>query len=296
MRILVFGSNGQVGLELQRALAPLGVVQCISRESDPNIDFAKTGALAELVNSVRPTVIVNAAAYTAVDGAEDEPEAARRVNALAPAELARAAKACGSLLVHYSTDYVYDGTGTHYREETAPTGPLSVYGNTKLEGELLIAQSGCEHLIFRTSWVYGIRGKNFLRTILNLAKSRDSLRVVSDQTGAPTGADLIADATSHAIMATIRNPELRGTYHLTSAGETSWYGLAVFAIAAARKLGLELKAANIEPISTGEFPQKALRPKNSRMSTAKIRRNFGLALPDWQDGVIRVIGAWTSGL
>ena len=227
MNILLFGKNGQVGWELQRALAPLGPVTAVDFDStDYCGDFTDLDRLADTVRQARPTVIVNAAAHTAVDKAESEPELCRTINALSPAVLAREALSLGAWLVHYSTDYVFDGSGDRPRVETDPTGPLNVYGATKLEGERLIRESGCNHLIFRTSWVYAARGANFARTMLRLARERDRLTVIDDQVGAPTGADLIADVTAHALRAVQGRPELSGLYHLVAGGETSWHGYA----------------------------------------------------------------------
>ncbi|HET6787960.1 MAG TPA: dTDP-4-dehydrorhamnose reductase, partial [Aquabacterium sp.] len=234
MNILLLGKGGQVGWELQRSLAPLGHV--IAHDFD-TADFSQSDAVAALVRQVAPDVIVNAAAHTAVDKAESEPELARTINATTPGAIAREAAALGALLVHYSTDYVFDGSGQAPRDESAATAPLSVYGNTKLEGEQLIAASGCRHLIFRTSWVYAARGGNFAKTMLRLAAERDALKVIHDQIGAPTGADLLADISAHAIRAVRHSaaPEsLCGLYHLVAGGETSWFDYARFVIEWAR--------------------------------------------------------------
>lgn len=288
MNILLLGKGGQVGWELQRALAPLGSV--IAHDSD-TADFSRPAQVAELVQAARPDVIVNAAAHTAVDKAESEPELARLINASAPGAIAQVAAKLGALLVHYSTDYVFDGSGSAPRDETASTAPLSVYGQTKLEGEQLIAQSGCRHVIFRTSWVYAARGGNFAKTMLRLAAERDALNVINDQVGAPTGADLLADVTAHAIRATQARPELAGLYHLVASGETSWHDYARFVIEWARANGQPIKVAAdaIKPIETTAYPTPARRPLNSRLDTSKLRQAFGLTLPHWQAGVQRML-------
>lgn len=295
MKILLFGKGGQVGWELQRSLAPLGELVALDFDSTGHCgDFSNVDGIAETVRAVRPDVIVNAAAHTAVDKAESEPDFARTLNALAPGALAREAQALGAWLVHYSTDYVFDGSGTTPWQETDATSPLSVYGRTKLEGEQLIQTSGAKHLIFRTSWVYAARGGNFAKTMLRLAKERERLTVIDDQIGAPTGADLLADVTAHAIRAVGSvggRPELAGLYHLVAAGTTSWHGYASHVIGHARGKGVELKVAEgaIEPVPTSSFPTPARRPNNSRMSTAKIEAAFDLRLPDWRRGVTRML-------
>jgi dTDP-4-dehydrorhamnose reductase len=290
MNILLFGKNGQVGWELQRALAPLGPVTAVDFDStDYCGDFTDLDRLADTVRQARPTVIVNAAAHTAVDKAESEPELCRTINALSPAVLAREALSLGAWLVHYSTDYVFDGSGDRPRVETDPTGPLNVYGATKLEGERLIRESGCNHLIFRTSWVYAARGANFARTMLRLARERDRLTVIDDQVGAPTGADLIADVTAHALRAVQGRPELSGLYHLVAGGETSWHGYAGSVIEFSRALGEDLQVREIEPIPTRDFPTPATRPLNSRLNTSKLQSTFGLTLPHWRQGVERML-------
>jgi len=290
MRILLFGKNGQVGWELQRSLAPLGELVALDAGSREMCgDFTDPDGLIQTIRAVAPNVIVNAAAHTAVDKAESEPELARTINALAPGALAQEAKRGNAWLIHYSTDYVFDGSGDQPWLETDATAPLSVYGKTKLEGEQLILQAGCRHLIFRTSWVYGTRGGNFAKTMLRLAQERDSLAVVNDQVGAPTGADLLADVTAHAIRAA--RPELSGLYHLAAAGETSWYGYAGFVIDFARRTGVPLKVAPdaIQAVPSSDFPLPAKRPLNSRLDTAKLQSTFGLTLPVWQNGVTRML-------
>ena len=293
MKILLLGKNGQVGWELQRSLAPLGEVIALDHDGAPGLsgDFAHPDSLAATVRAVAPDLIVNAAAHTAVDKAESEPDFARALNALAPGVLAREAAALGALLVHYSTDYVFDGSGSAPWAEDAPTGPLSVYGATKCEGEELIRQSGCRHLIFRTSWVYAARGGNFAKTMLKLAAERDTLTIIDDQHGAPTGAELLADVTAHAARMTLANPDLAGTYHLVAGGETTWHGYARHVIEFARARGVPIKVAPeaILPVPTSAFPTPARRPANSRLATHKLQQAFGLVLPDWRQGVERML-------
>jgi len=288
MKILLFGKDGQVGWELQRGLAPLGEVVALGPEQ---ADFEEPEGLRDCVRQHRPDVIVNAAAYTAVDKAESEPDLARTINAIAPGVLAQEALRGNAWLVHYSTDYVFDGSGAQCWLETDVTAPLSVYGATKLAGDELIRQSGCKYLIFRTSWVYGARGGNFARTMLRLAQERDSLVVVDDQIGAPTGADLIADITAHALRTVQQHPELSGLYHLVAAGETSWHGYARFVLDFAQHAGLPLKVTSdaISSVPTSGFPLPARRPLNSRLDTTKLCRTFDLNLPVWQTGVERML-------
>jgi dTDP-4-dehydrorhamnose reductase len=292
MKILLLGKNGQVGWELQRSLAPLGELIALDADSKERCgDFTDLEGLARTIRSITPDVIVNAAAHTAVDKAESEPELVRTINALAPGVLAQEARRANAWLIHYSTDYVFDGSGDKPWLETDATAPLSVYGTTKLEGEQLIQQSGCRHLIFRTCWVYGARGGNFAKTMLRLARERDSLSVINDQIGAPTGADLLADITAHAIRTVQQRPEVSGLYHLVAGGETSWYGYANFVIDFARRAGVELKVAPeaIKSVPTSAFPTPAKRPHNSRMDTTKLQRTFDLYLPAWQSGVTRML-------
>ncbi|MDE2300249.1 MAG: dTDP-4-dehydrorhamnose reductase [Burkholderiales bacterium] len=293
MKILLLGKNGQVGWELQRALAPLGEVVALDFDSPAPLsaDFSRPESLAATVRAVAPQIIVNAAAHTAVDKAEGEPDFARLLNAASPAVLAREAKVLGAWLMHYSTDYVFDGSGSTPWLEDSPTGPLSVYGATKLEGEDAIRASGCKQLIFRTSWVYAARGGNFAKTMLKLAKERDALNVIDDQIGAPTGADLLADLTAHVLRAAIVHPELAGTYHAVAQGETSWHGYARHVIEFARAAGQPIKVAPdaIHAVPTSAFPTPARRPANSRMNTHKLRAAFGLTLPPWQAGVERML-------
>ena len=293
MKILLLGKNGQVGWELQRSLAPLGELVACDFDSPPpaRADFAQPESLAALVRAVRPDVIVNASAHTAVDKAESEPELARAINATAPGVLARETAALGALLVHYSTDYVFDGSGKTPRDERASTGPLSVYGRTKLEGEQFVSDSGCRHLILRTSWVCSARGGNFARTMLRLAAERDELKVIDDQIGAPTGAELLADVTAHALRAVDADPARCGLYHCAAEGETSWHAYARFVIEWARARGHSLKVAPdaVRPIHTSDYPTSAARPLNSRLDTRRLQQRFGLVLPPWQQGVERML-------
>jgi dTDP-4-dehydrorhamnose reductase len=293
MKILLLGKDGQVGWELQRALAPLGTIIAPDRDSTTSLaaDLSRLDALAETVRSLAPDVIVNAAAYTAVDKAEAEPELAQRINGDAPGVLAREAAALGAWLVHYSTDYVFDGSGTAPWTEDSPTGPLNTYGRTKLAGEQRIHESGCRHLIFRTSWVYAARGNNFARTMLRLAAERDSLSVIDDQFGAPTGAELLADVTAHSLRAAQASPALSGTYHLAAAGETNWHAYARHVIDFGRRAGASIKVApeSIRAVSTSEFTTAARRPGNSRLDTTKLRHAFNLTLPHWAVGVDRML-------
>jgi len=254
-------------------------------------DLSQAERLAQTVRDFRPDVVVNAAAHTAVDKAESEPELARMLNATAPGALARAAAEVGAWFVHYSTDYVFNGEGDQAWQEGDATGPLSVYGQTKLEGEQAIAASGCRHLIFRTSWVYAARGGNFAKTMLRLAGERERLTVIDDQHGAPTGADVIADVAAHALRCVLHQPELGGVYHLVASGETTWHGYASHVIAQARQRhpALDLKVTEIAPVPTTAFPTPAQRPLNSRLNTAKLQQAFGLVLPPWQHGVNRML-------
>jgi dTDP-4-dehydrorhamnose reductase len=292
LKILLLGKGGQVGWELQRSLAPLGDLVALDFDStDYCGDFTNLAGLAQMVRDVRPNVIVNAAAHTAVDKAESEPELARTINALAPSELAQEAAKLGALLVHYSTDYVFDGSGTRPWIETDTPAPLSVYGQTKLEGEQLIQAACANHLIFRTSWVYAARGGNFAKTMLRLAQERERLTVIDDQIGAPTGAELLADVTAHAIRSTLLHPAHAGLYHLVASGETSWYEYAkyVFSDTNTSKSAIKLIVKEVAPVPTSAFPTAAQRPHNSRLDTSKLENTFGLKLPYWQRGVARML-------
>lgn len=297
MKLLLLGKNGQVGWELQRSLAPLGEVIALDRQSvnvDGNGlcgDIGDLQTLAQTIRSVRPDVIVNAAAHTAVDKAESEPDLALRLNAEAPEVMALEAKSLGALLVHYSTDYVFDGFGSAARKEGDATGPLSVYGRTKLEGEQRIAATHCRHLIFRTSWVYAARGGNFAKTMLRLAQEREALSVINDQWGAPTGADLIADVTAHAVRHVSAHEGDGGLYHLVAAGETNWHAYACHVIERAQSLrpDLDWKVQSIAAVPTTAFPTPAARPLNSRLDTQKLQAAMQLHLPAWQQGVERML-------
>jgi len=315
-KILLLGKNGQVGWELQRSLSPLGEVIALERHSSDYCgDISNLTGLADTVRAVKPDVIVNAAAHTAVDRAEAEPELARTLNALAPQVLAVEAAKLGAWLVHYSTDYVFDGSGDTPWVEADASGPLSVYGRSKLEGEQLIAQYSPKHLIFRTSWVYAARGGNFARTMLRLAQERDKLTVINDQFGAPTGADLIADVTAHVLRQVTANgsaartsatPAHRpvsadkdlaqtqawaGIYHLVASGTTTWFDYAKHVLSQAEQAqpAIKLKATEVLPVPTSAFPTPAQRPHNSRLDTRKLQTTFGLTLPPWQAGVNRML-------
>lgn len=292
MKILLFGKSGQVGWELQRSLSPLGELVALDANSlDFCGDITNQEGIVQTIRALGPDVIVNAAAYTAVDKAESEPELTHRVNAIGPAILAREAKRNAALLVHYSTDYVFDGSGERPWLETDDVHPLNVYGKTKLDGEKFIRESACRHLIFRTSWVYALRGNNFIKTMLRLAQERDQLTVVDDQIGAPTGAELLADVTAHAILAIRNRPELAGLYHLTAGGQTSWHEYAGFVIEYARQAGLAIKVAAdaIQAVPGSAFQMPARRPNNSRLDTHKLQNSFALTLPHWQKGVSRML-------
>ncbi|BCN37370.1 dTDP-4-dehydrorhamnose reductase [Alicycliphilus denitrificans] len=288
MNILLLGKNGQVGWELQRSLAVLGQVTALGHGE---ADFTQPQAVAQAVRALCPDVIVNAAAHTAVDKAESEPGRARLLNATTPGVLAEEAARLGAWLVHYSTDYVFDGSGDRPWTELDAPAPLSVYGATKLEGERLIQQSGCRHLILRTSWVYAARGGNFAKTMLRLAQERERLTVIDDQWGAPTGADLLADVTAHAIRHLQQRPQDGGLYHCVAGGETTWHSYAKYVVEHARQAqtAINIKATEIAPVPTGAFPTPARRPHNSRLDNARLQAAFGLRLPPWQQGVARML-------
>ena len=293
MKILLFGRDGQVGWELQRSLAPLGEVIAPDRAGEGGLcgDLMDAAGVAATVRSVRPDVVVNAAAYTAVDKAESEADLAAQVNAVAPGEMAKAAGDVGAWIVHYSTDYVFDGSGSRPWREDDATGPLGVYGRTKLAGEQRIVAANPRHLVLRTSWVYGARGGNFAKTMLRLARERSELKVVEDQVGAPTGADLLADVTAQALRPLLAGSAPAGIYHVAAGGETSWHAYARFVIASARAAGVQGKAGpeQVLPIPTSAFPTPARRPHNSRLDTTRFQGAFGLALPPWQQGVARTL-------
>jgi dTDP-4-dehydrorhamnose reductase len=289
-KILVFGASGQVGWELRHKLSCLGHVAALEF---PKVDFSQPDSIREAVRASEPVVILNAAAYTAVDKAESEPELAMAINGAAPGVLAEEAKRLGSILVHYSTDYVFDGAKLDPYVETDAPNPLNVYGRSKLAGDRAIQAVGCEALILRTSWVYGARGSNFLLTMLRLAKERNELRIVDDQVGAPTSSECIAEATAD-ILAQILAPENGGLqgrgaiYNLTSSGETSWFGFAkAFLAKEAECTGIA--APNLIPIKTSEFPRPAKRPANSRLSCCRLEETFGVRIPDWEDTLALVL-------
>ena len=290
MKILLFGKNGQVGQALERALAPLaGPGELVALDRTNGGDLAQLDSLAATVRQLRPQVIVNAAAYTAVDKAESEPDQARLINALAPEMLAKEAQALGAWLVHYSTDYVFDGSGTQPWVETDATAPLNVYGQTKLEGERLIQAHCTRHLIFRTSWVYAPHGSNFAKTMLKLAQERERLTVIDDQWGTPTGAELLATVTATTIEKTslAGDDALAGLYHLAASGETNWHAYASHVILQAKALRPDLSWAvkEIASVPSSVFVTAARRPHNSRLDTRKLQAAFNIKLPDWQQGV-----------
>ena len=292
MRILLFGKTGQLGWELQRSLSPLGELVALDRHSSDFCgDIGNLPGLAETVQKVQPDVIVNAAAHTAVDKAESEPELASLLNALAPGVLAQEAAKLGALLVHYSTDYVFDGSGTRAWTESDAPAPLSVYGRTKLEGEQAIQSAQPHHLIFRTSWVYAARGGNFAKTMLRLAQEKERLTVIDDQFGAPTGAELLADVTAHAIRQVLRHPADAGLYHMAASGETTWFKYAKYVLAQSVRAQAAIKiiVKELVPVATSAFPTPAARPHNSRLDTTRLQSNFGLNLPAWEQGVARML-------
>lgn len=291
MNILLTGKNGQVGFELQRALAPLGAVHAVDSR---DCDLADAQALRELIRKVHPQVIVNAAAYTAVDRAEQEPGAAMAVNAVAPGVMGEEAAHLGATVIHYSTDYVFDGQKDSPYRETDTCSPLSVYGHSKRDGEAALVRSTPQHLIFRTCWVVGAHGQNFAKTMLRLAQERDELRVVNDQWGSPTSAALIADVTAHVVrqLQQTRGHDFPfGLYHLSAAGETTWYAYARFVLDQAAQRGRTHRIASdrIEAISSEQYPTLAKRPSNSRLDTALLRQTFGLTLPHWQQGLHHIL-------
>lgn len=289
MHILLFGKNGQVGWELQRALAPLGRITAVDFDStDYCGDFRNPAGVAETVRLVKPNIIINAAAHTAVDKAESEREFAELLNAISVEAIAHEAEKLGAWLVHYSTDYVFDGSGERPWVESDQPAPLNVYGETKLAGEYAAARC-TRHLIFRTSWVYAARGANFAKTMLRLGKERSEMSVINDQFGAPTGAELLADCTAHAICIAQNKPEVAGLYHLIASGTTTWFDYAQLVFTKAREAGIELAVTQVNPVPTSSFPTSAKRPYNSRLNTSKFQQSFGLVLPDWRVGVERML-------
>ena len=293
MKILLLGKNGQVGWELQRALAPLAEVIALDRSGwgDFSGDMSQPQAIRETILKLKPNVVVNASAYTAVDLAESESESelADLINHQAVKVIADVCHQEQILFVHYSTDYVFSGLGTQPFTETDVVAPLNIYGKTKALGEQAIIESGCDHLIFRTSWVYAAKGKNFLKTMLNLAQQRQELSIINDQVGAPTSAELIADITAHAIPQVLANQQKAGIYHLVASGETTWFDYANFIFKQARILGQTLQVAKVNPIATSAYPTPAVRPHNSRLHNAKLQNTFELILPQWQKGVERTL-------
>ncbi|MCL6744964.1 dTDP-4-dehydrorhamnose reductase [Kosakonia sp. R1.Fl] len=290
MNILLFGKTGQVGWELQRSLAPLGNLIALDVDSTEYCgDFSNPQGVAETVRRIRPDVIVNAAAHTAVDKAESEPEFASLLNAKSVEAIAREAAKIDAWVVHYSTDYVFPGDGQTPWVETDSTAPLNVYGQTKLDGENALRENCPKHLIFRTSWVYAGKGNNFAKTMLKLAKTRQELSVINDQFGAPTGAELLADCTAHAIRTALMQPRVAGLYHLVAGGETCWHDYAALVFAEARTAGVELALNKLNPVTTESFPTPAKRPHNSRLNTDKFQQTFDLVLPDWELGVKRML-------
>lgn len=292
MKILLFGKNGQLGWELQRSLAPLGELIALSSASEGLCgDLTDLAGIRQTMRKIAPDIVVNAAAYTAVDKAESETELAHILNAQAPGVLAQEARQLNAWLIHYSTDYVFNGSGDQPHLETDATDPLNAYGKTKLEGESNIVASGCSHLIFRTSWVYATYGNNFIKTILRLAQQRDKLSIVNDQIGSPTGAELIADVTAYALLSLKLQSEVSGIYHLVAKGYASWYDFAIFVLEHVKRANFPLKTRfdTLLPIASIDFPLPAKRPLNSRLSTCKLERVFGLYLPAWQAGVSRTL-------
>ena len=296
MKILLLGKEGQVGWELHRALSTVGDLVAPEQQE---LDLEDLDDVRRWVRQHAPDIIVNAAAYTAVDRAESEPEKAYRINAEAVGLLAEEANRLNAWLVHYSTDYIFDGEKTSPYEEDDPANPLSVYGRTKLEGEERIREQHAKHLIFRTSWVYTARGKNFVKTILRLAKEKERLEIIADQHGAPTSAELIADVTAlalHRVGHMESSTAVGGTYHLVAQGETSWHGYAQYVVKTAKDIGVSLKAGpdEVHPIPTEAYPLPAKRPRNSRLNVSKLTRIFRVHVPDWRDHVRRVIQELTD--
>ncbi|EOV0647186.1 dTDP-4-dehydrorhamnose reductase [Cronobacter turicensis] len=297
MNILLFGKSGQVGWELQRALAPLGHIIALDFNSEDYCgDFSNPEGVAETVRRIKPDVIVNAAAHTAVDKAEAERDFAQLLNATSVEAIAREATKINAWVIHYSTDYVFPGTGETPWCESDATAPLNVYGETKLAGERAVQNFCPNHLIFRTSWVYAGKGNNFAKTMLSLAKERESLSVINDQYGAPTGAELLADCTAHAIRVALAKPEVAGLYHLVASGVTTWYDFAALVFDEARKAGITLKLTDLQPVPTSAYPTPARRPQNSRLNTLKFQQQFGLVLPQWDMGVKRMLEEWFTGV
>jgi len=290
MNILLFGKTGQVGWELQRSLAPLGNLIAVDVHSSEYCgDFSNPEGVAETVRRIKPDVIVNAAAHTAVDKAESEAEFAQLLNATSVEAIAKEAAKIGAWVVHYSTDYVFPGNGEKPWRETDATAPLNVYGETKLAGEKALQANCARHLIFRTSWVYAGKGNNFAKTMLRFAKERTEMSVINDQFGAPTGAELLADCTAHAIRVALKQPDVAGLYHLVASGVTTWHDYAALVFDEARKAGIELAITSLNAVPTSAYPTPARRPNNSRLNTDKFQQNFDLVLPAWETGVKRML-------
>ncbi|ALZ95911.1 dTDP-4-dehydrorhamnose reductase [Leclercia adecarboxylata] len=290
MNILLFGKTGQVGWELQRSLAPLGNLIAVDVHSSEYCgDFSNPEGVAETVRRIKPDVIVNAAAHTAVDKAESEAEFAQLLNATSVEAIAKEAAKIGAWVVHYSTDYVFPGNGEEPWRETDATAPLNVYGETKLAGEKALQANCARHLIFRTSWVYAGKGNNFAKTMLRFAKERTEMSVINDQFGAPTGAELLADCTAHAIRVALKQPDVAGLYHLVASGVTTWHDYAAMVFDEARKAGIELAITTLNAVPTRAYPTPARRPNNSRLNTDKFQQNFDLVLPAWETGVKRML-------
>lgn len=297
MKILLLGKNGQVGWELQRALQPLGEVIALDRSINGDGlcgDITNFEAISYVFNNIQPDVVINATAYTAVDKAESDQENADLINHRAVAHLADLCQKQNSLLVHYSTDYVFDGQGQTPWVEDATKQPINFYGRTKLNGELALEKSQVRFINFRTCWVYGAHGYNFIKTMLKLAQTKDELSIIQDQVGVPTGAALIADITAQALRYYVlqsndRQAELHGHYHLAPTGETTWYEYANYIFEKARQSGMNLAIQKVNPIATSAYPTPAMRPLNSRLNTQKLRQVFKLHLPEWQQGVAQVI-------
>lgn len=291
MKIILYGKNGQLGWELQRSLSYLGELVALDRKGTDIYcgDLSNEQGIVNDIRLIKPDIIVNAAAYTAVDKAEEETKQAFLINARAPEILAWEAASIGAWLVHYSTDYVFDGSGNNVWTELNKPLPLNNYGKSKLAGEEAIIASGCKHLIFRTSWVYSLMGNNFIKAILRLAKEKETLSIVGDQIGAPTGADFLADVTAFTLQKVIKNPSLSGLYHVSAQGEISWYDYAKFIVEKASELGEPLLVKKIFPIPSSDYPTLATRPLNSRLSKSKVTSSFSLQIPIWNKGVERVI-------
>lgn len=297
MTILLLGKNGQVGWELQRALQPLGHIIALDRHRTAEGlcgDIADFAAITHAIETIRPAIVVNASAYTAVDRAESDAATADLINHQAVRHLAEQCRHINALLVHYSTDYIFSGQGTTAWQENSPTSPINTYGRSKRAGEEALEQSGVDFFNFRTSWVYGLHGNNFIKTMLKLGQTKDTLSIISDQIGAPTSAALIADITAHSLAQWRSLPEntqhtLTGHYHLAAAGTTSWFDYAQLIFATARAAGIKLTLQQLSPIATKDYPTPAPRPLNSRLNTHKLQHTFALHLPDWQLGVTQTI-------